>query len=188
MEPVELVELLKQFGISETVEGEECLFLSMDADQPPVEFHLRCDDSTSEARDGATLVATAREQLAGTVEHVIHRLHLAEVVLVPVKKWRNVFDAVAFSLAANEDWQEVDAAATVELNTRDPLLCEAADYPLLVELVNALLQDAESPEQGLFMVTTSMPLLIEVIPDGAIRVTIGSPQIADELVDILSPA
>lgn len=184
----ELVDLLKQHGITRHEEGDDCIFLRMDRIDDRTEYHLNCGESTCPAYDGATVVVSARDKLAGTVEHIIHRLHLAQMVLVPVGRWRNVFDAVAFSMASNEDWQEIDAAATVELNTRDPLLCEASDYPLMIDLVNALLHDAESSSQGLMILTGAVPLLIEVIPDGAMRVSIGIPQIADELDDILNPS
>ena len=80
-------------------------------------------------------------------------------------------------------WQEVDAAATVELNRRDPLLCLPADFPTLEELLTALFNDADSPEQGLALVSPSAPILIKVVPAGALRISIGNKVLADEVAD-----
>ena len=94
-----------------------------------------------------------------------------------------VFDAVAFSMADNEDWRAVDTAATGELNTRDPLLCEAGDFHMISELIKALFADAESSDQGLMITTTAAPVMVELIPDGAVRISIGDPVLADEVVE-----
>lgn len=185
---IELADLYRELGITEDAQGEECIYLRMMDSDERAEYHLTSGANSVAPANGARVVTAKLDTLAGTIEHVIYRLHLAQIVLVPVGKWRNVFDAIAFSMASNEDWQEIDAAATVELNTRDPLLCDASDFPLLIELVNALLNDAESPEQGLYMLTGGVPLLIEVIPNGAVNISIGSPQVADEIDDIVSPA
>ena len=124
--------------------------------------------------------------LPAFIEQVIHRLNLTDVLLIPVGKWRHVFDAVAFSMAANEAWQEIDAAATVELNTRDPLLCGPADFQLVIELIRALLSDAEEPEQGLMLTATALPVIVEIVPDGAIRLSIGNAALADEVMDVVT--
>ena len=118
------------------------------------------------------------------LEHVFHKLHLSQMILMPVGKWRKVFDAVAFSLADNEEWQAVDTAATVVLNTRDPLLAEPVDFHTITALIRALLSDAEDPDQGLMITTTTAPLMVEIVPDGAIRVSIGDPVLADEVVEL----
>ncbi len=155
----------------------------MGEDQDTVRVHIACDGCTVTSLDGAEMVTVDRERLPHIVEHILHLLHLSQVLLIPTGKWRNVFDAVAFSLASNESWQEVDAAATVELNQRDPLLCTPADFPTLGELLAALYNDAESPEQGLSLVSPSAPILIEVVPAGALRISIGNRVLADEVAD-----
>jgi hypothetical protein len=88
-------------------------------------------------------------------------------------------------MASNEDWQEMDATATVELNTRDPLLCEPADMHLLIALVQALVSDADAPDQGLMFIASASPVLVEIVPDGvgAVRVSLGSQVLADELAE-----
>ena len=105
--------------------------------------------------------------------------------MFPVGEWRNVFDAVAFSLADNEDWQEFDHSATVELNTRDPVLCEPGDFQTVGALVTALLSDAERPEQGLTLTSSATPVLIEIVPDGVVRVSFGNQAMADEVAQAI---
>ena len=83
-----------------------------------------------------------------------------------------------------EEWQAVDTAATVELNTRDPLLCEPGEFHTVNALVKVLLNDADSPEQGLTLTTTAAPVTLELVPGGAVRISIGNRVLADEVVEI----
>lgn len=180
----EIAELLREHGVR-SVEEAELVHLEMADSDTVVHLHLTGSDCTVTPREGATIVNVAEDQLANVVEHAIHRLRPHEVILIPVRKWRDVFDAVAFSLAENEEWQQVDAAATVELNTRDPLLCEPGDFHTLFALLKALLQDGENPEQGLMLLTAATPVLVEVLPAGAVRISVGNQVLADEVTEAL---
>lgn len=181
--PEEVAELFEEFGIERHNEGDERIHLQMNSGDGVVHMHLATRESASKPVKGATVVQVEKEKLPQVVEHVIHLLNLHQVLLVPVGKWRKVFDAVAFSLAGNEHWQEVDASATVELNTRDPLLCEPGDFHTLIALIQALLKDADSPEQGLNFVSTASPVLVELVPDGAVRMSLGTQVLADEVAE-----
>jgi hypothetical protein len=181
------LDLLKEQGIQESPEGEDLVYLVLTGTETVVHLHLACSESTSEPREGADVVALEKDRLPGAVDHILHKLHLSQVLMIPISKWRNVFDAVAFSMTENEDWQAIDAQATVELNTRDPLFCEAGDFQTVSALMRALLDDADAPEQGLMLTTTEAPLLVEVIPDGAVRVTMGNQVMADEVAEALAP-
>lgn len=179
----ETIEALKEHGIREVPDGEHLTRLVMDDSPEVAHLHMACSDSTAAPHEGADVVPVEKDRLPDAVEHLLHKLHLSQVLLIPVGKWRKVFDAVAFSLADNEDWQAVDTAATVVLNTRDPLLAEPADFHTITALIRALLRDAESPDQGLMITTTGAPVMIELIPDGAVRISIGNPVLADEVVE-----
>lgn len=181
----EVADLLEEHRLKRVPIGDDRIHLEMDSGDELVHVHLQSAESCAEPRPGASIHKIDRERLPKLVEHVIHLLHMEQILLLPVGKWRKVFDAVAFSLANNEDWQEIDAAATVELNTRDPLLCEPADFHTLIALIEALLNDAESSDQGLMLVPTAAPILIEIIPDGAVRIDLGNAVLADELSDIM---
>ena len=177
----EVVDLLDDFGVAQVPDGGERVYLRMNGADGVVHLHLACAHTKCQPLDGAKLVSVEKARLHKIVEHMIHLLHLNQVLLFPVGKWRKVFDAVAFSLAQNEDWREIDAAATVELNTRDPLLCEPADFHTLIALIEALMKDADSPDQGLIALATASPVLFEVVPDGAVRISVGSQVLADEV-------
>ncbi|MCZ6542186.1 MAG: hypothetical protein O6768_00815 [Planctomycetota bacterium] len=179
----EVMDLLKEQGVREVPAGDDRICLELVENKNVVHLHLACRESTSAPRPGASVVAVAKDRLPGFVEHIIHKLHLNQVILIPIAKWRKVFDAVAFSMAENEDWQAVDTAATVELNTRDPLLCDPGDFHTLNALIKVLISDADSPDQGLMITTTAAPVVVELVPDGAVRISIGDPVLADEVAE-----
>ena len=178
----EVYEVLREFGIERVTVNDDRVELQMHSDDSIVQFHLASKESQATPQDGSEAITIEKERLSSVVEHMLHLMHVTQILLIPLGKWRSVFDAVAFSLAESEAWQAVDAAATVELNRRDPLLCEPADFSTINELLSALFSnDAESPDQGLMLVSSSAPILIEVIPDGALRVSIGNQVLADEV-------
>lgn len=179
----EVMELLREHGVHEVADSDGLVCLELNGNQEVVHLHLAGENSEIVPREGARVLQVDTQCLAGAVEQIIHKLHLSQVLLIPVAKWRNVFDAVAFSLADNEDWQAVDTAATVELNSRDPLLCEPGDFHTINALIGALLKDAERPEQGLHVTTTAAPVMVQLVPDGAIRISVGNAVLADEVVE-----
>jgi len=182
----EALVLLREQGIREAPESEQRICLELADGEGVVHLHLACTESTTTPHDGAEVVSVEKDSLPSTVEHILHKLHLSQVLLIPVSKWRHLFDAVAFSMAENEDWQAVNTAGTVVLNTRDPLLCEPTDFHTISELIKALLSDAESPEQGLMITTTAAPFVLELVPDGAASITVGNPALADEVAETFS--
>lgn len=182
----EVMELLQEHGVHEVADGDDRVGLELSGNQEVVHLHLAPENSEIVPREGARVLRLDTQRLAGAVAHLIYKLHLSQVLLIPVAKWRNVFDAVAFSLAGNEDWQAVDTAATVELNTRDPLLCEPGDFHTINALIEALLKDAERPEQGLHVTTTAAPVMVQLLLDGAIRISVGNAVLADEVVETFS--
>jgi hypothetical protein len=95
------------------------------------------------------------------------------VVVIPVGRWRHVFEAVAKPMSAHEHWREIDAAATVELNTRDPLSFEPAHHHLLRDLVSAVVSSGGGATQGVSVVAVGMRIVLEVLPDGQMIVFVG---------------
>ncbi|UCD73861.1 MAG: hypothetical protein JSV91_08680 [Phycisphaerales bacterium] len=177
-------DLLRDQEITEVPSGEERVHMRMADGEGVVHLHLVDENCQVVPRDGATVVDVPKDRLPDVVEDIVHKLRLDQVLLIPVGKWRDVFDAVAFSLAGNEDWQEFDAASTIQLNTRDPLLCEPGDFQTFKALMRALVSDAEDPQQGLMVLTTTAPVLLEFVPDGAVRVSVGQQVLADEVAEV----
>lgn len=185
VDETEVADLIHDHKLQRVADGEDRVHLRMDDGEAVVHVHLACSESAAEPLEGAKVFNVEKDQLPQMVQHIMNVLPFDQVVLLPVGKWRKVFDAVAFSLASNEDWQEMDATATVELNTRDPLLCEPGDYHTLIALIEALLNDADQPDQGLMLLPTGAPVLLEIVPDGAIRISLANQALADELNDVL---
>jgi hypothetical protein len=181
----EVLPLLVSQGVTSSVVDEDRVYLELQSGPNTVRVHLATPDADVEPHEGARVIQVSTDQLVEAIDGIIHKLHLDQLLLIPVGKWRHLFDTVAFDLADNEDWQAVDTAATVELNTRDPLLCEPGDFQTIGALTRALLTNAEKPEQGLLMTTTAAPLLLEIVPDGAVRVSLGNPAMADEVAGAL---
>lgn len=181
----EVADLLQEYGYEEVPEGDERVYLTMPDQDGVVHLHFAADECTADPRDGAKAVATGTEALPELVSQVLHRLNLAEVLLIPVGRWRTIFDAVAFSMATNESWQEVDAAATVELNRRDPLLCGPAEFHIVVDLIRALLSDAEGASSELMLTPPAVPVIIGIVPDGAVRISVGTRALADQITDLV---
>ena len=178
-------ELLDQHGIMRHAQDDDHVYLRM-ADKSAPRRHLAVPGCEVEPLQGADVIEFSLEQMPVVIDNILHKLHQNQLILFPVGRWRSVFDAVAFSLAENEEWQRIDAAASVELNTRDPLLCDTGDLNLVCELVKTLFHDSESPDQGLLLVTAGIPLVMEVVPNGGVRMTFGNEAVAEEVSEAIT--
>ncbi len=188
VEASELRGILEDNDLEQLPTENDCVFLSMLGDEV-IRHHFAPADGdpavTRPVADGATVHRVSIDRVHEVFEGIIHRLHLDQLVIVPVARWSHLFDGIAFTLAENEDWQEFDAAATVERNTRDPLLVRPADFPTIVDVVQALLRDCEELAQSIMVLSPAVPLLLTLVPGGTMQVECGTPVIADELTDIL---
>ncbi|MDP7004636.1 MAG: hypothetical protein QF718_00285 [Phycisphaerales bacterium] len=181
----EINELLHEFGITTKGEGDTCVLLEMSEDQSLAKHCLDNEGCLPCGSDEQTVCYTvAAEELGNTVCGAIHKIHQGQTILIPCGKWRSVFDAVAFSMANDELWQEFDASATIKLNTRDPLLFEASDEQILLSLITALMNDAETQEQSVFLIPAGAPLLIHVQPGGPVKFWFGNNALADEVREV----
>ncbi len=175
-------DLFNDLGITETQAGDDCVFLVMGDSHATSKHCLDNESCLPCGSDEQTQCFTVTpENMTESVVNAIHKIHEGNTLLLPVGKWRSVFDAVAFSMACNEPWQEFDASATIKLNTRDPLLFEAGDKHTLVGLVTSLMNDGETPEQGVFLLPVGAPLLVHIQPGGPVKFWFGNNVLADEV-------
>ncbi len=132
-------------------------------------------------------IEVAIDRVAATLEAVLHKLHLAPLYLVPSTNWRSVFEIVSPGLASNQHWQDIELQATVELNTRDPLVCDPGDLHLLREVVRVLLADGNAGDDGsrqcLTLLATGQPLVVRIRPKCGVRMLIGSAKVAEQIRD-----
>lgn len=179
----EAMDVLRRLGVVDTHRTDTELRLELVDTSGVVHLHLAPGGADAGAtRSGARVIDVAKARLPDVIDQLVHKLGLKQLFLVPIGKWRRVFDAVAFSLAGNAHWQEIDATASVSLNTRDPLLCEPQDFRTMRDLIAAILADAEQSDQGLMITSTKSPFMVELHPDGTARVSVGSPAVADEII------
>ena len=179
----EVAELLQSHGITQVSEDEDHVYCRMGDEAASHHVHLCVPDAESEPREGAQVYQIEADRMESVLNHVLHKLHHNQFILIPVGKWRSIFDAVAFSLAENEEWQAIDAAATVELNTRDPLLADAGDLHLLCDLVGAIIRDSETPDHGLMMITAGVPVVLELVSADVVRMSFGNQAVAEEVAE-----
>ncbi|MCH2134227.1 MAG: hypothetical protein MK116_10795 [Phycisphaerales bacterium] len=178
-------ELLAQHGIERQAPDEDHAYLRMVADSTS-QRHLAVPEGDVEPLPGAEVIEISSDRMPEVIDHILHKLHHNQLILFPVGRWRSIFDVVAFSLAENEEWQRVDAAATVELNSRDPLFCDTGDLHLVCDLVKTLFHDSESPDQGLLLITAGLPLVMEVVPNGGVRLSFGNEAVAEEISEAIT--
>ena len=179
----EISELISELGVLQRAGGEHCIFMQMDAEHTAVK-HCLCNDGCPCESDEDTLCCDMNTvEMVQSLVATIHKTHGGRTLMIPVAKWRFAFDAVAFSMAGDESWQEFDASAAIKLNTRDPLLFESGDEHTLIGLVTSLMNDGETPEQGAFLIPVGVPLLIHLQPGGPLKFWFGTSALADEILE-----
>ncbi|MCA9285178.1 MAG: hypothetical protein KDA22_08200 [Phycisphaerales bacterium] len=183
------MELLGEVGVVKVDRPDDRLELALDAPNDSVHVRVIPEGATGEqlggqAGDGPRLTV-AKERLPELLETLFHKMRVQQLLVLPIGKWRRVFDVVAFSMATVEEWAEVDATASVRLNTRDPLLCAPPDLHTLRALIQAILSDADSVDQGILITTTITPVLVELHPDGCVHFTLSSAALASQVEKLL---
>ena len=178
----EISDLLAELGVTRHPDGENCLLLNMDDEHAVVKHCLDNADCLPCGGDEETLcIDMPTEAMIESVVGAINKIHEGRTLMLPVGKWRSVFDAVAFSMAEDEPWQEFDASATIKLNRRDPLLFEAGDEHTLASLITSLMKNGASIEQSVFLIPAGAPLLIHISPGGPVKFWFGNHVLADEV-------
>ena len=153
------------------------LRVDLDESTPVVTFDIAAHDHPQSGTLPAAIVRVPRGEIGPIVEGIVHKLRLPETAVVPVGTWRRVFEAVAKPMSVHEQWRAIDAAATVELNTRDPLLFGPEHHHLLRDLVDAV-SAGERAAQGIAVVGVDMRIVIEVLPVGQMIVFAGDDHLA----------
>lgn len=128
-----------------------------------------------------------KTRAADALEAILHKLHLAPVLLFPIGRWRHVFDAIAFELTENETWQDLHSTAIIELNTHDPLLCEPGDMHTVHDVLVAVLSKSETAKQGVVVAAIGKPFLIVVEPADHVRIELMTESLAEEVRELIEP-
>ena len=119
----------------------------------------------------AGLFSMSAAELPEVLDRVLSKLHLPDLLVIPVGVWRDVIDSIAFDLAADPNWTEIDAMAALHQNTRNALAVPRSETPVLINMIRALLNNAQGPQHDLIITSDSTLLLIELFHDGALSIT-----------------
>lgn len=158
---------LLQHGVSELVEGDR-LRLALRDDSAGNRDHP-AKVLFGEANGAAgRCVAMKRERLGECAERLLHRAHVNDFVMIPVVKWRPILDVIAFDLASNGDWLEVDADASLHQNTREPLVMMARNRGLVRAIIDSLQKNCEGPGCEVTVAALDAPFIIEWSVEGTL--------------------
>ncbi len=136
---------------------------------------------------GARRVEASASSLPKLIEGIIHKEHLAEVAVCPAGTWGPIVDLLAFVLAADEHWNEIDAEIALNLRTRNPLMLDGPDLRLCRKIAGTIIEQGEPGTHDFAVVALGAPVAINVEQRGRLVVWCGNPAIAD-LVASLRPA
>lgn len=179
---------LRQQGLEEAERTNTELHLGLRESDQVVVIDVAATDHRLAAKLPPEVRRVPRQAIPAIVEGLIHKLRLDPVLLIPVGCWREIFDAVSFGMAENETWKAIDQMASVELNTRDPLLVSPGDQHTMRELLRVLLTDGTRDSQGLSVAAAGTSILIEILPCGQMILFLGNPPMASLAREVIDHA
>jgi len=182
---------LTELGALERKDGDS-IRLVLDADavsktRPGEIVQATIGEASDERRDERHVDAKA-ETLGEIAEGILHKSHLNQILLIPVGQWRSVLDLLAFSLADDEDWLDIDAEASLHQNSHDALMIQPRQRHIIPKIVNALIESGDDPSHDLTIASVESPLLVEVRPSGTLRLSCLGRDVADQLLAVVSAA
>ena len=170
--------------IKEHIEGAE-LRLSLelpDDEQTRVVFGTPSDPDEDATK--TRKVKRAKDELIGTVDGVLHRLHITEFGILPVGEWRGVMDLAAFDLATDEDWNDFEAEASMHMNSRDVLMFSPSEFSIAMKIIQAVMEHADAPTHDLTLMSLVTPFVLEMRQSGGMTVFCPNETIADEVAQV----
>jgi len=178
--------LLKPIGVEVASQSEQELRLSISEGEHSGCIDIAASDHAHVAKLPVDMPRLPRAVLATSIEAIIHKLHLTQANVIPVGRWRELFEAVAEPMAVNEKWRAIDSAATVELNTRDALVFLPADFHILRDLALAVLTAGSASSHGIAICSGGSPVIIEVMPAGEVTIFYGKSELRRVVSDVLA--
>lgn len=165
-----LPDLLAQ-GLIEVVDEDGLIRLEMGAEVEVEVYHVADPASRVVPYPGAAVISRPTSALPGIIEQTLNKLHLNEVLVIPVDRWSGIVDCIAFEMATDESWSEIDAMMAMHQNSRNALSISRSEMPVLIKMIRTLLAHAEGPAQDIIITSDVRPVLFEIFSDGALSVT-----------------
>ncbi len=126
-------------------------------------------------------LAVTPDKLGERIEDILHASGIAEAAIIPFGPWRGVLDLAAFELAADEQWQDIDAEAALHMNGRDPLALLADHFHIVQTMIRSIVEHGETPGECLTIVASDAPLIAEARTDGTGTVHVLHEAVAREI-------
>lgn len=162
---------LQEQGLIETADDAGLCRLEIESQPRLKTLHIKDPTSRVPPYPDAIVLDRPKVEIAEILEQALDRIHLSEVLVIPVGQWRAVIDCVAFDLASDEEWQEIDRLAALNQNTRNALAVTRGETRLLIDMVRSLFANGTEANQDLTVTSDVAPLLVEIFHDGAISLT-----------------
>lgn len=170
-------------GVVEASDGPNAFRVALEEGAPVIDIAAK--DHPRAAALPAEIRRMSKPRMAEIVEALAHKLHLQEVLVFPVGKWKQVFDAVSEPMAKHEQWTAVDGSASVELNRRDPIVFEQGDHHVLRALVECVLTAGSELAHGVGIATPGTELVLEVLPPGELTIYCGTPALEKQVIELI---
>jgi len=179
---------LQQQGLEEAERTDTELHLALRESPHLVVIDIAASDHRLAVSLPPEVSRVPRQAMPAIVEGLAHRLRLDPVLIIPVGRWREVFEAVSSGMAPNETWMAIDQMASVELNTRDPIMLGPVDHMTLRDLLRVILTDGTKDTQGVSVAAPGSSLLIEVLPSGQMILFMGNAHLAVTAREVIDHA
>lgn len=167
-EQVSHVEFLSYEKAVENLKGMDVHPVESGDDEPLISFALEAEGAESASigpqPDGALprTLSVQAEEIPSLLDTALHAFHVQDVMVVPAAVWREVLDLIAFDLATDEAWQDIDAEANLHARSRDPLLMSPDDRETLLAIVRGVLGHGESERVGLSILAVGSPVVVRL--------------------------
>lgn len=181
---------LSELGVIERPDG-DLMRLALDDDVESISEPALLTVGPTRPEDSPRHIECERAKLGEIIAAFAHSTRTPETLVIPASTWRTIIDLVAYELASDEAWLEVDAEASLHQNGRDPLSLLPPDLHLLETLAGAMAKTIEAageakPTEDIYIVTMGVPVIFCLSHTGVLRIQCPAPAIADQIVDHLS--
>ena len=189
LDHTEFLIALRPVGVRETTEGDSTSFtLTSDthAGLTPSAVVFANAVAPDDPRP-SVWVSTPASALPDVIDSILHKEHLNEVALCPARTWGPIVDLVAFDLADDQRWNDIDAEVALHLHTRDPLMFSREDHRLVRRFAAQTVEHGEPGAHDLSVVAVGAPIVMNLVQTGRLTVWCGNPAIADVVAGVASP-
>ncbi len=162
---------LKAQGLIEVADEQNLIRLEMGTESEVGVCHFADPASKVLPYPGAEVFSRPASDIPSIIEQMLSKVHLSEMLVIPVDRWRPIVDCIAFEMADDENWTEIDAMMAMHQNTRNALSVPRSETDVLIHMIRCLLANAEGPQQDIMITSDVRPVLFEIFSDGALSVT-----------------